>query len=213
MFFRMTARSLPRRRAVRFFPFLWLGTSILGLPAGSDTLAAVSCQFKNPNTYTVALSLSNFGLSSTASVSSQTGITAIQLNPIDVLLNNPSVNVPVSIGGTVTSGGQISRTIETSYTDYIWRLQMNTNDRNNYNTANEYETYSFASSGSASGTLAHTTTPTSATVSVTIVPGSQQWNQSGNTYYLIRTLNLQINLSNVRYSGTYQSTFNTTVHY
>ncbi|NTV60893.1 MAG: hypothetical protein HGA77_06250 [Chlorobiaceae bacterium] len=209
----MTARNFRMCRAVCFFPVLFFCSCLFWLSSGADSHAAVVCQFKNPNTYTVAISLSNFGLSSTASASSQTGITAVQLNPLDVLLSNASVNVPVTIGGIVTSSGQLSRTIETSYSDYIWRLRMNASDRNNYNTANEHETYAFASSGNAGGTLAHTTAPTTATVSVTIVPGAQQWNQNGSTHYLIRMLNLQIDVSNVRYSGTYQSTFTTTVYY
>lgn len=185
--------------------------ALVGLSTGKDAAAAITCQIISSKT--VALALSDFGLTSTASAMPQAGITSIQLNPIDVQLSNSPVSVPASVGGTVTSGGQLSKTIETSYSDYIWRLRMTLTDKNNFNTGNERETYAFASSGSSSGALSHTTTPVTATLPVTIVPGSLQWNQSGNTYYLIRTLNLRIDLSNVRYSGTYRSTFTTTVFY
>ncbi|NTW56318.1 MAG: hypothetical protein HGB20_04655 [Chlorobiaceae bacterium] len=204
-----TARNSGILRAVRFLPVFV--TALIGLSTVTDAGAAITCQIVTSKT--VGLALSDFGLSTTASVSLQTGITSVQLNPLDIQLSNSPVTVPVSVGGTVTGGGLLSKTLETSYSDYIWRLRMTLADKNNFNTGNEHETYAFASSGSSGGTLAHTTTPVTATIPVTIVPGVLQWNQSGNTYYLIRTLNLQIDLSNVRYSGTYRSTFTTTVFY
>ncbi len=210
-FFTGTARDSFIIRAVRFFSVLSFLTILLATLPAWDASAAITCQIISSKT--VALTLSNFGLTTTASVSVQPGITSIQLNKDDIELSNSSVYVPASVGGSVTSGGLLTRTLETSYTDYIWRLRMNQTDRNNFNTGNVHETYLFASGGSASGTLAHTTTPVTATLPVTIVPGTLQWNQNGNTHYLIRTLNLQIDLSTVRYSGTYRSTFTTTVFY
>lgn len=194
--------------------FLVLCAGIFAPRPKPDLLAATP-QFNSSYSITISTN-ADLGLSSAANSLSQTAITSIQLQPLDVLLSNPSVNVPVDLSGTVPANGIITKSLQTSSTDYIWRLQMGLLEYWFYNLNNESETYSVAGSGNTNGLLTHTTF-SSAKLPVNIEPGAQFWNSSGSglfgNSYLSRRLDIQIDLSNVRYSGTYRANITTRVTY
>lgn len=173
-------------------------------------MAAITPQFMSSKT--VSVTLTDLGLSGAASSEMQSGVVALQIDPLApelAVTPDSGVDVP-GLGGIVSAAGEVVKPLATSFSDYVWRLRMTDKDKSKFSLSSD--TVSFQSSGSATGTLYRTTNPVTERLTVTIIPGSLAWTQS-SSWYCFRTLNLEIDLSNVRYSGTYRGNFTTTLAY
>jgi hypothetical protein len=194
----------------RINAILMMALTLLFIPVHPPLRAAITGQIIG--TYTITVSLADLGLSGTATaIATGDNITSIQ--PLDdTMINTPSsITIPVK----ATS---YQKPLGTSYTTYFWRLRMNSADHTNWvNTQRTVSpTYTITSTiGNLSDKLSKTTSPTSATIPVSISTSQTQvfTNPSGNTWYLYQQSTLTIDLSNARYSGSYRGSIGTTLVY
>lgn len=178
-------------------------------PASREMQAAVTVTYQNRS---ITLNRStDFGVSSAGGVAiGQVRMYAVEIDPLGTF--SGSVNVPVSQIGdnatdTVADDGTVTKALASSSTTYAWRGNCATSGERNTMLSSVQDIYVFSESlGSMMGNLSLVGN-TAQKLKVTLVKSTMA--NSGNTVW--RNLNLIMDLNNVRYSGTYRSTLNSTV--
>ena len=191
------------RTACRFIVIAMMTMNCLAVPSLSRLHAAISGQFAA--TYNVTVALADLGLSATATPIAEGPLTSIQA--LDDTMANQQVFIP-----SIATAYQ--KPVGTSYSNYFWRLKMANADHTGWNKTVTPSYVVTSATGSLGGRLSRTTSPTTATIPVSITTSpTQVFTQSAGSWYLYQQVNLSIDLANIAYSGTYSGTVTTTLTY
>lgn len=188
---------------------------VLATPEGVGLMAAIT-NLPVPFTQskTIQLSASDFGTPGTSTTRTYT----LDINP----LNTTTVDLNVDVPAMTTLPGIITRPVVTNlnpntppYGDIIWYLKMKNTDKKDFNngTLTLVDNYTFPN-GTTSTDLINSAAIPAQKLPATImkVPGLY-WVDQGNEHYLYKKLELEFNLTDIRFSGEYTGSIHTSISY